>query len=756
MDESHLMQQSHLRYRPHMTHWGGFEALSDGQRLTDVRPLVDDPDPSPLIHNVASAQHAPERIDQPYVRAGWYRDGPGAPGRGSQEFVPVSWDTAIDLLAGELKRVYTDHGAASVYGGSYGWASAGRFHHSQSQLHRFLNCLGGFTYGVTNYSYGTSEVLLPHIVADSDEVMRGATSWQNIAEHTELLVAFGGLPGKNAAVTSGGIRRHSIGPSIADAHRRGTRFVSVSPLRDDTRPEAQARWLPIRPGSDAALMLAIAYVLIDEDLLDREFLATHTRGFEEFEAYLLGRGDGIAKDPAWAQDITEVPAADISGLARDMARHRTMLTVSWSIQRNQHGEQPVWLAIVLAAMLGQIGMPGGGFGHGYSSSGYIGRQRPAVQLPAVPQGHNPVSQFIPVARISDMLLNPGASYRFNGRTHTYPHIKLVYWCGGNPFHHHQDLARLRAAFQCPDTVVVHDPFWTATARHADIVLPATMSVERNDFAAGKNEHIVTAMPRLTEPAGRARNDFDIFADLSRTLGVEDEFTAGREETDWLRHLYRELTERVAAHDAEWPVPDFDEFWRTGRLELPQTAGDQVLFGRFAADPESNPLPTASGRIEVFSPSIADSGAIPGHPVWIQPDEWPGNPSYPLTLLANQPRSRLHSQLDGGAHSQADKVAGREALRMNPRDASARGLSAGDLVLVSSPRGRCLAGLRISDDVSPGVTQLSTGAWYNPDPDDPAFCRNGNVNVLTADRPTSPLTQSCAGGHVMVEVARAHL
>lgn len=743
-------------FRPHMTHWGGFEARSDGQRLTDIRPLADDPDPSPLINNVASAQHAPERIDQPYIRAGWLRDGSGAPGRGSQEFVPVSWDTAIELLAGELDRVYTSQGAASVYGGSYGWASAGRFHHSQSQLHRFLNCLGGFTRGVTNYSYGTSEVLLPHIVADSDEVMRGATSWQNIAEHTELLVAFGGLPSKNAAVTSGGIRRHSIGTSIAAARRGGTRFVSVSPLRDDTPAEAGAQWLRIRPGSDAALMLAIAYVLIDEDMLDREFLATRTRGFEAFEAYVMGREDGIAKDPSWAQGITEVPAADISGLARDMARQRTMVTVSWSIQRNQHGEQPVWLAIVLAAMLGQIGKPGGGFGHGYSSSGYIGRQRPAVQLPAVPQGHNPVGDFIPVARIADMLLNPGASYRFNGRTHTYPHIKLVYWCGGNPFHHHQDLARLRSAFQRPDTVVVHDPFWTATAQHADIVLPATMSVERNDFAAGKNEHIVTAMPQLTEPAGQARNDFDIFAELAGKLDVEDEFTAGRDEAGWLQHLYEQLTARVRSHDSDWPIPDFDEFWRAGHLELPQTDGDQVLFARFAADPDSHPLATPSGKIEIFSSPIADSGAIPGHPVWMQPDEWPGDPSYPLILLANQPRARLHSQLDGGEHSQADKIAGREPLRMNPHDASVRGLNDGDLVVVSSPRGRCLAGLQLSDDVSRGVAQLSTGAWYAPDPTDPAFCRNGNVNVLTADRPTSPLTQSCAGGHVMVEVDRAPL
>src|SRR5699024_4253257 len=113
--QSHPRQQSHMTYRPHMTHWGGLEAPGDGRRLSDGRPPAYDPDPSPLDHHVASGPHAPERIDQPYVRAGWHRAGPGAPGRGSPEFVPVPSDTAIELPAGELKRVYTDHGAASVY-----------------------------------------------------------------------------------------------------------------------------------------------------------------------------------------------------------------------------------------------------------------------------------------------------------------------------------------------------------------------------------------------------------------------------------------------------------------------------------------------------------------------------------------------------------------------------------------------------------------------------------------------------------------
>src|SRR5260370_16302257 len=152
----------------HLTHWGAFEAVSDGERLTGVRPWGGDREPVPLIDNVASAQRAAARIAQPHVRKGWVEHGPGARGRGGEPFVPVSWDTALDLLSGELRRVYRDHGAEAVYGGSYGWASAGRFHHAQSQVHRLLNCLGGYVRHVNSYSLGTSTLLLPYVLAHAN------------------------------------------------------------------------------------------------------------------------------------------------------------------------------------------------------------------------------------------------------------------------------------------------------------------------------------------------------------------------------------------------------------------------------------------------------------------------------------------------------------------------------------------------------------------------------------------------------------
>ena len=303
----------------HLTHWGAFEAVSDGERLTGVRPWRGDPEPVPLIGNVASAQHHPARITQPHVRKGWLEGGPGAPGRGDEPFVPVSWDTALGLLSGELRRVYRDHGAEAVYGGSYGWASAGRFHHAQSQVHRFLNCLGGYVRHVNSYSLGTSTVLLPYVIADVTVLQTHATGKSVIAEHTGLVVAFGGLSPKNAAVSPGGVSRHHTRGWMSAARARGCRFVSVSPLRDDTPAAAQAEWIAPRPGTDAALMLALAQVLDADGLADAGFLDRYTVGFSRFARYLRGEADGVVKDPGWASAITGVPATRIRELAHEMA-----------------------------------------------------------------------------------------------------------------------------------------------------------------------------------------------------------------------------------------------------------------------------------------------------------------------------------------------------------------------------------------------------------------------------------------------------
>lgn len=748
-----------VKVHSHSSHWGAFDAIVADHELVEIRPFAGDPNPSPLLGNIQDAIQGQARIARPMIRAGWLENGPGADDRrGSDAFVPVDWDEAIELLAGEYRRVYREYGPEAVYGGSYGWASAGRFHHAQSQLHRFLNGLGGYVRSVNTYSNAAGDVILNRVAGGMMELLHRATAWPVIAEHTELIVAFGGMPLKNADVSPGGVTRHTVRGHLQRAAERGVQFVLISPLRDDLPGFVSAEWHPIVPGADVAAMLAIAFVLIDENLADHAFLARHCVGFDQMERYIRGQVDGQPKDPSWAAPLCGIEAETLASLARRMAAHRTLINVSWSLQRAEHGEQPPWMGLALAAMLGQLGLPGGGYGFGYGSMANVGEPPLRHRLPRFPQGKNPVSAFIPVARVSDMLLHPGEPFDYDGQELTYPEARLVVWSGGNPFHHHQDLGRLRAALARPDTIVVHDPFWTGTAKHADIVLPSTVSLERNDIGAAGNDPWLIAMKQAIAPVGCSRNDFDIFADLSNALGVGNPFTEGRTADEWIPHLYETWRESLPEGVSE--VPPFDEFWATGYLRLPDTDDDLVLFNAFRDDPEGHPLRTASGRIELFSDAIDGFGyeGVRGHPAWYAPREWSGSPEtkrFPLLLIANNPRTRLHSQFDAGGFSQSSKIQGREPLRIHPDDAISRGLSDGDVVRVFNGRGSCLAGVVLSQDVRPGVVQLSTGAWYDPlDPADPrSLCVHGNPNVLTFDRGTSSLAQGCSGQHALVEVER---
>ena len=345
---------------PHSSHWGAFEAeVADGT-VVAIRPYRHDPDPSPLLGNIVDSLRHRARITQPMIRAGWLDRGPGPDARrGAEPFVPVSWTTANDLLARELRRIYDRYGGESVYGGSYGWSSAGRFHHAQSQLHRFLNCLGGYVRGEHTYSNGAQSVIMPHVVGSMREFLDRATAWSVLERHTELFVCFGGIPIKNTMVSPGGASRHPARDHLRAARARGAEFVLLSPLRDDLPGFVDAEWLPVVPGSDVAVMLALAFTLVDEALADRAFLDGHCVGFARFERYLLGAADGCPKTPEWAERLSGIPAATIRALARRMAARRTLINVNYSLQRVEHGEQAPWLAVTLASMLGQIGLPGG-------------------------------------------------------------------------------------------------------------------------------------------------------------------------------------------------------------------------------------------------------------------------------------------------------------------------------------------------------------------------------------------------------------
>jgi biotin/methionine sulfoxide reductase len=739
-------------------HWGAFLAEVENGRVVGVRPFEHDPEPSPLIEAVPAAVHSQLRIAQPVVREGWLKNGPGGGnGRGRESFVPVSWERALDLVAGELLRVKRDHGHDAIMAGSQGWGSAGIFHEARGQLRRFMATFGGFIDQTSNYSFGTALVFLPHIVGSAQSCTGPLTSWSSIARHARLMVLFGGANPKNMHVTKGGCGAHSIGGSLAELKRAGVEVVNVSPIREDGPPGLAPEWIPIKPGTDTAMILALVHTLVANGLHDAEFLTRYCAGFERVRAYVMGDSDGQPKDAAWAEAITGVAADTIRSLARRMAATRTMISGSWSLQRADHGEQPYWSIVLLASCLGQIGLPGGGFGFGYGSANGIADPPLAFRAPTMEGTSNPLNRAIPAARIAQCLLHPGEPYDFNGRRSSYPDIKLVYWAGGNPFHHHQDINQLRAAFRRPQTIVVHEPWWTATARHADIVLPASTTLERNDIGCAPRDRFVIAMQKGIDPVGEAKSDYAIFTELARRVGCEGEYTQGRDEMGWLRHLYDSWRNSIRTNRAA--IPEFDRFWADGYFDIPRGVDEYVMFDKFRADPVAHKLTTPSGRIELYSERIAGFGYdnCPPHATWIEPSEWLGAQTaktHPLHLISSQPRYKLHSQMDGGPVSARGKVAGREAVALNPDDARRRGIKDGDIVRIHNARGACLAGAIISDAMSPGVAKLSCGAWYDPAGDEEgALCSHGNANVLTHDRGTSKLSQGPSTGSNMVEIER---
>ncbi|WP_299210032.1 molybdopterin-dependent oxidoreductase [uncultured Tateyamaria sp.] len=734
-------------------HWGVGRAQVVNGRIASVTGHPDDPDPSPINGNIASSLNGRARILRPAIRKSWLEGNRTAKPRGRDAFVEVSWDHALDQIASEVQRVRGDHGNESIFAGSYGWSSAGRFHHAQSQLKRFLNTVGGFSFSEGNYSYNAALVMMPYIVGPFRQHVAQATRWTVIADHSDLVVMFGGMAKRNTQVSDGGIATHRMQDNMRKCAQNGVEFVNISPLRSDTDPVLKAEWMPVHPGSDTALMLGLAFVLWSEDLLDHAFLERYCVGFDHFEAYLSGKADGIPKTPEWAAGYTGCSANGIRTLARRMAKSRCMISVAAGVQRADYGEQPLWMAVTLAAMLGQIGLPGGGYVIGYGVNGNVGNMERLFRWGSLPQGKNPVENYIPVAMIAEMLLNPLGTYAYRGTTRTFPDARLVWWAGGNPFHHHQDLGRLHDAFQRPETVIVNDLNWTAMARHADIVLPVAAAQEREDFGAGKSDNALVPMHKLADAPGEARVEYDIYCDLAARLGTKAAFSEQRSSLDWVKHIWKQTQASGASHGVD--LPDWEAFQAGDVIKIPDPSPNQVFLAEFRSDPVANPLPTPSGRIEIYSETLAsfDLPDCKGHAYFFPPRDLQTGQG-DLYLLSGQPKTRLHSQLDNGDYSLSYKIKGREPVLIHPEDAARRGVSDGDIVELSNARGRCLAGACVTDEIMEGSIFLWTGAWWDPDFNAPQFRdRHGNPNVLTHDLRTSSLSQSPASHSARVSLHR---
>ena len=715
-------------------HWGAY-SFAPGD--ADLTPLADDPAPSRVGRGwVSASRNRAARILAPAVRAGWLRGDRGA-GRNDDSYVEVSWERATALAADEIARVAAQHGNAAIFGGSYGWSSAGRFHHAQGQMRRLLGLAGGYTGSTETYSHAAAEVLFPHVLGLSNKAFQDQmTAMPLVAARCDVILAVGGIAGRTAQITSAGTSRHEVTPWLEEVDRSSTRLIHVGPERGEA-----GEWLSIRPGTDTALLLALIHRIVSEGREDRAFLARCTSGWDRLRAYVMGESDGAPKSPDWAGPICDVEPRTIADLADLLARSRSMIALAWGLQRADHGEQPIWAGLALACVLGQIGQEGTGYGFGYGSTTPVGRPARLIPWPSLPGIRNPVTQSIPVARIADALLHPGATYTHDGETRAYPDLRLVWWAGGNPFHHHQDLFRLERAWTRPETVIVSDHSWTATARRADIVLPATTPLERDDLMMNRRDPVLLYLSRFHETLGQARDDYDICREIADRLGVEEAFSLGRSAEDWMRSLWSEAGQ--VAERAGFTLPDFDSFRAKGRFDLPRAREERIAFRDFVADPETHALATESGRLVLASRTIEGMALsdCPPHPTWLPPVEGGPLEDGSFHLISGQPATRLHSQNDQGSESAASKVLGREVASIHPKAAARLGIGEGEVIRLWNDRGACLCAAHLTDDIRADCLSLPTGAWFDPQVIDGARIEvHGNPNALTRDKGCSGLSQ----------------
>ncbi len=501
----------------------------------------------------------------------------------------------------------------------------------------------------------------------------------------------------------------------------------VDPRYTDTAAVFADEWVPVRPGTDTALMSAMAHTMIAEGLHDQRFLDKYTVGFEQFRQYVMGEEDGVAKTPAWAETKTGIAAATISALAREYATTKpAALIPGMAPGRTAYGEQYHRMAATLAAMTGNVGVHGGnaaGF-----ERGPVGPMVPPVSFDKINATYEErlkalniprrLRTSVHVTRMWDAILS--------GKAGGYPSdIKVAYFSWANPLNQVPNINKGIEALKKLDFVVVHDQFMTATARFADILLPVTTIWERNDFARPwLSGPYFLYLNKVIEPMGEVRSDMDIFRDLAARLGVPQPF-AGISEEDGIRMVM------AGMGDVTGEIADFEKFRQEGVHKM-KLDGPKLCFQDEIEDPENHPFPTLSGKIEIYSKVLADlsNAEIPPIPKHIESWEGPDDPlarKYPLQMITVHVKSRAHSCFGNNPWLKDIEP---QSLWISATDAQIRGITDGDSVRVFNDRGETIVQASVTERIMPGVVALGEGAWYQPDHQ--GRDRAGSVNILTRD------------------------
>ena len=771
---------------------------------------------APACHRGLSMRawaNSPDRLMWPLRRVG---------PRGSAQFERVTWDEALDEIADQLARIRREHGSESIYL-AY---TTGQSCTTADPFERLMNCFGGFLDHYNNYSNPQINAMVRSMYGP-DALYPGGSEL-NTAADARLVLVFGASP---AETGTGRATWHGAWDRVVgQVGERGGRIVMVDPRRNGSIPQRKGSdqqtvsWLPINPGTDGALAAALLHELaFTHNALDWDFLHERCIGFTDGTLperwrglglsvmdYLRGTGyDRVAKTPAWAAAITGTPADDIRELASQLATARpAFIMQGWGPQRRSNGEMTSGMIMMLAAALGQVGLPGTNNGMNVAWGGGF--------LTRISAGKNLIPFRIPAYRFLDAIENgealgaregvrglPEASCEDAGRSgfateagpeqafhseratdsvqhqdgaaHLPCSIKAIICHGGNCLtNQHGDVNRAHRVLGDPtkcEFILNVDVEFTDSARYADIVLPDLFRMEQESAMDGDawGRRIAVGTGELGARFER-RGAWNTCVELAKRWGIEDAFTEGRTEGEWIRHLYEGDRERSTG------LPTFDQLLEEGLAWRADRTEPFVALADWRSNPVAHPLDTPSGKIELFSEQLAaaaealrgtpDEGAITPIPTYVP--EW-GPAEFaverPATDGAQEPDAGLRADDQGsemgteptrdqplrvfGFHSVArihsswgnvPAVSRRvpQVISINPADADARGIATGDLVEASNRFGTLRLPAHVTDDVIAGTIVMPQGAWWQAESDvaEPIDV-GGCINTLTISRP-SPL------------------
>ncbi|MHA3760273.1 dimethylsulfoxide reductase subunit A [Yersinia enterocolitica] len=698
----------------------------------------------------------PDRLKYPMKRVG---------ARGEGKFKRISWDEAFDTLAASMKSIINEYGNEAIYlnygTGTLGGTMTRSWPPGSTLLARLMNCCGGYLNHYGDYSTA-------QIAAGLNYTYGGWADGNSPSdiENSKLVVLFGNNPGETR-MSGGGVTYY-----LEQAREKSNaKMIVIDPRYTDTAAGREDEWIPLRPGTDAALACALAYVMISENLVDQPFLDKYCVGYDEktlpegapknshYKAYILGQGtDKTAKTPQWAEAITGIPAAKIIKLGREIGSVKpAYIAQGWGPQRHANGENTSRAIAMLAILTGNVGINGGNSGAREGSYGL-----PFVRMPTL---ENPIKTSISMFLWTDAIERgpemTATRDGVRGKDKLDVPIKFIWNYASNCLiNQHAEINRTHDILQddkkC-EMIVVIDNHMTSSAQYADIILPDCTASEQMDFcldASSGNMAYVIFADQVIKPRFECKNIYEMTSELAKRMGVEQQFTEGRTQEGWLRHLYQQSQKAIPE------LPSFEEFRKQGIFKKRDPAGHYVAYKAFRADPVANPLTTPSGKIEIYSAELAQIAAtwelqpddvidpLPVYAAGFESFDDPLNQKYPLQLTGFHYKARTHSTY---GNVEVLKAACRQEMWINPLDARERDIKNGDIVRIFNGRGEVQINAKVTPRMMPGVVALGEGAWYSPDEN--RIDRAGSINVLTTQRP-SPLAKGNPSHTNLVQVTKA--